>query len=79
MSKEVFEGNWKQIRSNVSPLWSLISDDDLLKIDKADLKFDKFVTMLQVKYGYTRDQAKKEIIKHLPEFEGAPKVSAKQA
>jgi len=32
-------------------------------VDKAEVKFDKFVTMLQVKYGYTRPQAKDEIAK----------------
>jgi hypothetical protein len=34
---------------------------DLLKVDKAKMKFDKFITMLQVKYGYTRQKASEEI------------------
>jgi len=38
-----------------------MSEYDLVKVDKADVKFDKYVTMLQVKYGYTRQQAKMEI------------------
>ena len=42
---------------------------DLNKVDKADVKLDKYVTMLQVKYGYTRQQAKAEIDKRVAEFE----------
>ena len=33
----------------------------LVKVDKAEDKFDKFVTMLQVKYGFTRQQARDEV------------------
>ena len=61
MNKDIFESNWKQIRSHISPSWSLMADFDLLKVDKAEVKFDKLVNMLQVKYGYTREQARKEI------------------
>jgi hypothetical protein len=46
-----------------------MSEYDLNKVDKADVKFDKYVTMLQVKYGYTREQAKTEIDKRVAEFE----------
>jgi hypothetical protein len=50
-----------------------MSEYDLNKVDKADVKFDKYVTMLQVKYGYTRKQAKLEISKRLAEFEASQK------
>jgi hypothetical protein len=30
-------------------------------VDKAEDKLDKFTTLLQVKYGYTRQQAQTEI------------------
>lgn len=46
-----------------------MSEYDLNKVDKADVKFDKYVTMLQVKYGYTRQQAKIEIGTRVAEFE----------
>jgi hypothetical protein len=42
---------------------------DLLKVDKAKEKFDKFVAMLQVKYGYTRQDARDEIGKFWAEYE----------
>jgi len=61
MNKDLFDGKWKQIRDQSKSWWSLINDHDLDRIEKAPVKFDKYVTMLQVKYGYTRDQARKEI------------------
>jgi hypothetical protein len=48
---------------------TLMSEYDLKKVDKADVKLNKYVTMLQVKYGYTRQQAKTEIDKRVAEFE----------
>ena len=61
MNKALFEENWKEIRGQSTQRWSLMSEQDLVKVDKADVKFDKFVTMLQVKYGLTRQQARDEI------------------
>jgi hypothetical protein len=46
---------------------------DLKKVDKAEVKLDKYATMLQVKYGYTRKQAKLEIGKRVAEFEAEQK------
>jgi len=63
MTKAIFEEQWKLIRSQSSSRWKLMAEYDLLKVDKADVKFDKFVTMLQVKYGLTRQQAREEINK----------------
>jgi hypothetical protein len=61
INKTIFEENWKAIRDQSTARWSLIADFDLGKVDKAEVKFDKFVTMLQVKYGYTRQQARDEV------------------
>jgi hypothetical protein len=40
-----------------------MGDNDLIKVDKANVKLDKYITMLQVKYGYTREQATEEVKK----------------
>ena len=69
MNKKLFESKWKQIRSQTTAWWTLMSEYDLKKVDKADVKLDKYVTMLQVKYGYTRQQAKTEIDKRVAEYE----------
>lgn len=71
MNKDVFEGKWKQIRSQTTGWWSLMGNDDLNKVDKAEVKLTKYVMMLQVKYGYTREEAKKEVVKRIAAYEAA--------
>jgi hypothetical protein len=75
LNKVVFEENWKTIRGQSTARWSLMADFDLNKVDKAEVKFDKFVTMLQVKYGYTRQQAREEIGKFWAEHEAKDKAA----
>ena len=50
-----------------------MAEFDLHKVDKAEVKFDKFVTMLQVKYGYTREKAREEIGRHWGEYQAKTK------
>lgn len=69
INKTIFEEKWKVIRGQSTEWWSLMAEFDLSKVDKADDKFTKYVTMLQVKYGYTRQQAREELNKRLSEFE----------
>jgi len=69
LNKKLFESKWKQIRSQTTAWWTLMSESDLIKVDKAEVKFDKYVTLLRVKYGYTRQQAKTEIRTRVAEFE----------
>ena len=59
--KSKFDEKWKLIRGESLEWWSLIAEQDLKKVDKAEDKLDKFMTILQVKYGYTRQQARDEI------------------
>jgi hypothetical protein len=61
MDNKMFEEGWAQIRGQIHAKWNLMVEYDLNKVDKAEMKFDKFVTMLQVKYGYTRQKARDEI------------------
>jgi hypothetical protein len=64
-NREQFESKWEQIRQVSSQWWSLFSDEDLNKVDKAPVKRDKYVTMLQVKYGYTREFAREEVSRRI--------------
>ena len=73
MNKTIFEENWKLIRSQSTGWWDLMGEHDLSKVDKTDAKFDKFVTMLQVKYGYTRQKAREEIGKLWAKYESENK------
>lgn len=60
-NKSKFDKQWKEIRGRSTEWWSLLGEHDLKKIDKAQDKQDKFLTMLQVKYGYTRQEATHEV------------------
>jgi hypothetical protein len=66
--KSKFDEKWKLIRGQSTGWWSLIAENDLQKVDKAVDKQGKFVTLLQVKYGYTRQQARDEINKRWSAF-----------
>jgi Ca2+-binding EF-hand superfamily protein len=74
VNKTIFEENWSQIRSVITAKWSLMVEYDLNKVDKAEVKFDKFVTMLQVKYGYTRQEARDKIGMLWAEYEANNKI-----
>lgn len=74
LNKAIFEENWKEIRSQSTKRWNLMAEHDLLKVDKADDKYDKFATMLQVKYGFTRQQAREEIQRLWAESEAKNKI-----
>jgi hypothetical protein len=75
VNKTIFEENWSLIRSLLTAKWSLMVEYDLNKVDKAEVKFDKFVTMLQVKYGYTRQEARDKIGMLWAEYEANHKIS----
>ena len=76
INKAQFEEKWKIIRDQSTGWWSLIAEYDLIKVDKAEVKFDKFATMLQVKYGYTRQKAREEINRLWTEYEASNKKVA---
>ncbi|RJP46508.1 MAG: hypothetical protein C4583_18725 [Anaerolineaceae bacterium] len=76
MNNAIFEEKWKQIRGQSTEWWSLMAEYDLLKVDKAEAKFDKFVSMLQVKYGYTRQKAREEVGKLWAKYESENKSNA---
>ena len=69
INKVIFEEKWKEIRGQSTARWSLVGDFDLNKLDKVENKYDRYVTMLQVKYGYTRQQAREEVNKLWTEYE----------
>ena len=74
--KSKFDQKWKIIRSRSLGWWSLLGEHDLKKVDKAEDKQDKFTTILQVKYGYTRQQAQEEINRRWTAFYRANKLTA---
>jgi uncharacterized protein YjbJ (UPF0337 family) len=66
MNKDVLEGKWKQLRGEAKNWWGKLTDDDL---DRAGGSFDKLVGLLQERYGYSRQQAEREINQRLEAYE----------
>ena len=73
MNKDVFEGRWKQLRGQAKEWWGKLTDDDLERVGG---KYDKFVGLLQEKYGYTHERAEEEINRRTAEHQAHQKKVA---
>ncbi|HEX6610430.1 MAG TPA: CsbD family protein, partial [Hyphomicrobiaceae bacterium] len=58
MNWDRIEGNWKQFTGKVKEKWGDLTDDDLTSING---RRDQLEGKLQERYGYTKDQVKKEV------------------
>jgi uncharacterized protein YjbJ (UPF0337 family) len=58
MEREEFEGHWHLLRSKVQERWGKFTDSDIAKING---KYEQFVGLLQNKYGFTKEQAEREL------------------
>jgi uncharacterized protein YjbJ (UPF0337 family) len=66
MNKDILEGNWKQLKGHAKEMWGQITDDEL---DQIAGRRERLAGMLQVKYGYTRQEAEDAINDFLDQFE----------
>ena len=58
MNWDQIAGNWKQFKGNVKEKWGKLTDDDL---DVIEGKKVQLVGRLQERYGYSKEQAEKEL------------------
>lgn len=58
MNWDIVEGKWNQVKGSVRQKWGKLTDSDLETI--AGEK-DKFLGLLQERYGKGRDEAEKEL------------------
>jgi uncharacterized protein YjbJ (UPF0337 family) len=65
MIRDVSEGKWKRMRGQIQESFGKLSDDDLERVAG---KFDRFVSLLQEKYGYTRERAGEEFNRQVTEY-----------
>jgi uncharacterized protein YjbJ (UPF0337 family) len=52
------EGNWKEVKGKVKEKWAKLTDDDLTAING---QRDQLEGRLQKRYGYAKDQARKDV------------------
>ncbi len=62
----ILVGSWNQLRGPIKTWWSKITDADL---DHINGNYDRLVSVLQDKYGYSPQEAKQQIDQRLAEFE----------
>ncbi len=66
MNKDVMKGQWKQVRGQVKIWWGKLTDSDL---DQINGERERLIGKLQERYGYTREQAVKEVEQRLKDLE----------
>jgi uncharacterized protein YjbJ (UPF0337 family) len=64
MNKDIFKGQWKEMRGQIKEWWGILSDDDL---ERADGNAEQIVGLLQQKYGYTHQHAEEEFNRRIKE------------
>ena len=69
MNEDILKGQWKQIRGQMKEWWGVLTDDDL---DKINGQRDQLIGVLQQKYGFTKDQATREIDDRLAQLKRTP-------
>jgi uncharacterized protein YjbJ (UPF0337 family) len=58
MNKDVFEGNWKQLRGKIKESWGWLTDDDL---DKIGGQYEQLSGRIQEHYGWGKEEAEREL------------------
>jgi uncharacterized protein YjbJ (UPF0337 family) len=66
MNEDILQGKWKQLRGEIKSWWGKLTNDDL---DRIEGSYEKLAGMLQERYGYTRQQAEREIADFLEQIE----------
>jgi len=62
MNEDIFKGKWKELKGSVKEKWGELTDDDVTEVEG---KTEKLVGILQVKYGYSKDEAQEEYNKFM--------------
>ncbi|MDO5613584.1 MAG: CsbD family protein [Paracoccus sp. (in: a-proteobacteria)] len=58
MNWDIIQGKWKQLKGNVREKWGELTDDEY---DKIAGNKDQLAGKLQEKYGWTKNEAEKEV------------------
>lgn len=58
MNSDQLKGKWKQLKGKIKQKWADLTDDE---IQKAEGDLDLLTGSLQERYGYTKEQARREL------------------
>jgi uncharacterized protein YjbJ (UPF0337 family) len=71
MNTDILEGKWKQLRGEIRETWGELTDDEL---DQIAGKRDKLAGRLQEKYGWSKDEAERQIDDFVRKYEITDRV-----
>ncbi|HEY0962085.1 MAG TPA: CsbD family protein [Pseudomonadales bacterium] len=58
MNEDIVQGKWKELRGKVRERWGKVTGDDVERLKGTS---DELIGLLQQRYGYERERARKEI------------------
>ena len=58
VSKDILKAKWNQVKGDIRGWWTDLTDDDVQRIQGDS---EKFITVLQQRYGYGRQKAEQEL------------------
>jgi uncharacterized protein YjbJ (UPF0337 family) len=64
-NKDVLTGTWKQVRGKAKQTWGKLTDSDL---DRISGRFEELAGLVQQRYGYTKEQAEKEVTRFIEQM-----------
>jgi len=64
-NRDVLIGKWKQVRGKAKQTWGKLTDNDL---DRISGRFEELAGLVQERYGYTREQAEKEVTRFIDQM-----------
>ena len=70
VTNAVLESRWDQIRGQIHTRWNKLTEED---IDKIDGKHDQFISVIQERYGCTKEQAEEQLQGYLNAITKRPK------
>jgi len=66
MNKNIFEGNWKEMKGALKEQWGKLTDDDL---ETWQGKTEQLIGKLEQRYGYTKDEAERKVDEFMKKFQ----------
>ena len=69
MNTDTLKGQWHQLKGEVKSRWGKLTDDDL---DRASGDAEKLIGRIQERYGYARDDAKREVDAFMKSYDSVP-------
>lgn len=64
MKTDILEGKWKVLKGQIQERWGELTNDEL---DQIAGKSDQLIGKIQEKYGYTREEAERQLNDFLEE------------